>query len=284
MAGDPTLTLSDAALASALTQQATIVAGPATQVVVTAQPPTSISAGQAFSLVVSAEDQFKNLDPNFSGSVTLDLAGDPNFTTTVQAKDGMATFTGLTVTTASSGEVIQVSAVGLTGTATKPLSVSSVAPPPPPPPAPPPAPLPPPPPPPPATAAAPTVVLERLVTTQKTNKKGKPVGKPIFGGFYVEYSQPMNAATAGLSADYQVFANLVKKVKHKTTTSDKPVPFSVSYSPAQSAVTINVKSTKPFAKGGEITIRGVTSQAGVALSSSDTTFTILTRAKGITIR
>ena len=183
------------------------------------------------------------------------------------------------MTTASSGDVIQVSAGGLTGTATDPLSVSSVAPPPPPPPAPPPAPSPPPP----ATAAAPTVVLARLATTQKTNKKGKPPGKPIFAGFYIQYSRPMNAATAGVTTDYQVFSNVIKKVKKQTTTTDKPVPFSVSYNPAQNAVTINVKSTKPFAKGGEITIRGVTSQAGIALSSSDTTFTILVKAKGITI-
>ena len=45
-----------------------------------------------------------------------------------------------------------------------------------------------------------------------------------------------------------------------------------------------MKSTKPFAKGGEITISGVTSQAGVALSTSDTTLTILPKAKGITTR
>jgi ELWxxDGT repeat protein len=281
MAGAPTLTLSDAALGSAASQQATIAADPATQLVVTTGPPTSISAGLTFSLVVSADDVFKNLDPNYSGAVTLNLAGDPNFTTTMRAEDGVATFTGLTVTTSSSGELIQISAAGLTGTATNPLSVSSVAPPPPPPASsPPPLPLPPPPP---ATASAPTVVLQRLATIQKSSKKGKPVGKPVFSGFYIQYSQPMNAATAGLAADYQVLSSVIKKVKKQTTRSDKPVPFSVSYSPAQNAVTINLKTTRPFAQGGEITIRGVISQAGIALSSSDTTFTILARAKGIKI-
>ena len=93
----------------------------------------------------------------------------------------------------------------------------------------------------------------------------------------------MNSATAGLSTDYQVLSNVVKKVKKKPTTTHKPVPFSVSYNPATDSVTISVKNSKPFAKGGEITISGVTSQAGVALNSSDTTLTILAGAKGITL-
>jgi ELWxxDGT repeat protein len=255
---------------SALSNSITVAAGPAIQLFVTTQPPSSLTAARAFSLVVSAEDQFKNVNLTYSGSVTVSLAGDPSFTTTVQAKDGVATFTGLQVTAVQSGEAIQISASGLTGTASNPLSVTSVAPPPPPPP------------PPPASAPAPTVVLERLTTSQKT-KKGKPVGKPIFGGFSIQYSTAMNAATAGLSSDYQVVSNLIKKVKKKPTTTHKPVRFSVSYNPATDIVTISVKNSKPFAKGGEITILGVTSQAGVALNSSDTTLTILAGAKGITL-
>jgi hypothetical protein len=100
-------------------------------------------------------------------------------------------------------------------------------------------------------------------------------------GFALVFSEVMNAATAGLATDYDVFSTAVKKTKKGTTATKKPVPFSVSYSSAKNVVTINVSSTKPFAKGGGITISGVSSQAGVLLSASDTVFTILARAKGI---
>jgi hypothetical protein len=275
------LTFSDAALGSAPTQRQTIDADLATQLVVTTQPPTSITAGQAFSLSVSAQDQFKNVNVTYGGSVTIRLAGDPSFTTTVPANGGVATFTGLTVTEAASGQSITASADGLSGTATNPLGVTSRVPA-----APPPSnssPTSTPPPPPSASAPAPTVLLERLATIQKTNKKGKPVGKPVFSGFSIEYSEPMNSATAGLAADYRVFSNVVKKVKKQKMATHQPVPFSVSYNPALSAVTLQLKSAKQFALGGEITISGVTSQGGVALNSSDTTFTILVKAKGITL-
>jgi hypothetical protein len=130
---------------------------------------------------------------------------------------------------------------------------------------------------------APTVVFEKVVLTQKTNKKGKHVGKPVFSGFLLQYSGAMNSSTAGLAGNYHVFSDIVKKVKKKTTTTFKPVPFSVSYSQANNAVTVNVKRTKPFAKGGEIMISGVTSQAGVLLNSSYTVFTITANAKGIIV-
>ena len=122
-------------------------------------------------------------------------------------------------------------------------------------------------------------MLEHVAFNQKL-KKGKAVGKPVFSGFTFEYSGPMNAATAGASTSYQVYSKTVKK---KTVISLKPVKFTVNYTPASDSVTLNVSSSKPFAKGGEIMISGVTNQAGVALSSSDTTLTISPNAKGITV-
>ena len=59
--------------------------------------------------------------------------------------------------------------------------------------------------------------------------------------------------------------------------------FTVDYTPSTDSVTLKLSSSKPFAKGGEIVISGVTSQAGVALSAADTTLTILPKAKGITM-
>jgi hypothetical protein len=124
-------------------------------------------------------------------------------------------------------------------------------------------------------------VLERVVTTQKKNKKGEPTGKPIFNGFSLQFSEAMNAATAGIAGDYHVFSNVVKKSKKGTTITLKPAAFSVTYTPAINTAAIDLASTKPFAKGGEITISGVTSQTGVALSQSDAVFTILANDKGI---
>jgi hypothetical protein len=250
-----------------VTAPITVSAAPASKLVVSTQPPSSITAGQGFSLVVSAEDPFDNRVTGYNSQVTLSLPGDPSFTTTVTASDGVATFSGLLVPAPASGVAIQASAAGLAGTSTNPLDVIP----------------PPPPPPPPASAPAPTVILEQAVFTRKFNKKGKPTGKPVFAGFTVEYSAAMNSATAGAASTYDVLAASVKKVKKKNVTTYKPVSFTVSYSPATNSVTLNLTSTKPFAKGGEITISGVTSQAGVALTTSDTTLTILPKAKGIAL-
>ena len=56
----------------------------------------------AFGLVVAAEDPFGNVDPNFSGSVTVALSNNPGGATlggtlTVTAQNGVATFSGLTL-------------------------------------------------------------------------------------------------------------------------------------------------------------------------------------------
>ena len=43
----------------------------------TTQPPASVIAGIGFGLVVTAEDAFGNVDPTFTGIVTLALASNP---------------------------------------------------------------------------------------------------------------------------------------------------------------------------------------------------------------
>ena len=59
-------------------------------------------------MVVSAEDAYGNVDTAFNGSVTISLPDEPGFPATVQAKNGVATFAGLTVGTAAQGGSIQV--------------------------------------------------------------------------------------------------------------------------------------------------------------------------------
>ena len=53
------------------TTDMTVSAAPATQWVITTQPQDSVTAGSEFGLVVTAEDAFGNVDPTYSGSVSL---------------------------------------------------------------------------------------------------------------------------------------------------------------------------------------------------------------------
>ena len=113
-----TLTVSGGGLSNATTDDITVAAAPATHLVVTTEPPGSLTAGSAFGLVVSAEDGFGNVDPSFDGGVTLALASNPGGATlggtvTVTAGAGVATFSGLTLNRAAAGDVIAVSSGGL---------------------------------------------------------------------------------------------------------------------------------------------------------------------------
>ena len=53
------------------------VTPPATQLVVTSQPPTSVIAGDNFGLTVSVEDASLDVVPSFNGNVTIALASRP---------------------------------------------------------------------------------------------------------------------------------------------------------------------------------------------------------------
>ena len=100
-------------------------AGTATQLVVTGAPPSSLTAGSPFGLVVKAEDTFGNVISSYQGSVTLsddqnDLAG----TLIVPVSNGVATFSGLTIDQAWAGETLSLSAPNLDGVSAGMVSVS----------------------------------------------------------------------------------------------------------------------------------------------------------------
>jgi streptogramin lyase len=97
--------------------------------VVTQQPPASITAGSPFGLIVEAEDSSGNLVSSFGGTVTVGLASNPGGTTlggtvTVAASGGLATFSGLTLTRAASGYTLYVSGSGPTSTTTSTITVN----------------------------------------------------------------------------------------------------------------------------------------------------------------
>ena len=259
-AGTQSITASDATINTISGTQANIIvmAAAATQLVVTAPPPNPLPAGQAFTMVVVAEDPFHNIVSTFNSGVTIALPNDSGLDATVQAVNGVATFAGLTADSAAQGQTITVTGGGLPSPPIPPIRITQ-------------------------SSLPPTVIGEGPIFTRKLNKKGKPTGKPVFSGFELQFSTAMNPATAGLLADYHVFSKVTKPGKKKAAPTLKPVSFAPSYNAATNSVTLTIKSSKPFAKGGEITVSGVTDQAGTLLNASDTTFTILPNAKRVTL-
>jgi hypothetical protein len=64
-----------------------------------------------------------------------------------------------------------------------------------------------------ATASPATIISEQAIMRHKTNKKGKPVGTPVFLGVAVDYSTATDPSTAGLGADSQVDSAVTQRVK-----------------------------------------------------------------------
>jgi hypothetical protein len=245
----------------------TVSPAPASQLVVTTPPPSLLAAGQTFTVAVAAEDPFNNVVTTYSGSVTISLAGDPGFTTTVTAKNGVATFVGLSVSAGLEGGPIQATATGLRSAATAPISLTPNQN---------------------STSSPPTTIIgEQVVTQQKKNKKGKPIGKPVLTGYRLDFSELMNPATAGNTADYQITQAKNKRVRKTTVTAHQPVALTAAYSASTNSVTLTLVGKPAFADGGVLTVTyeppaGVTSAAGDFLAATPTAFTISPKGKGIT--
>ena len=102
------------------------------QLVVTQQPPASVTAGSAFGLTVDAENSSGNLLSSFDGTVTVALASNPGGATlggtlTATASNGVATFSNLSLTTAASGYTLVVSGGGLGEGITSAITVTPAA-------------------------------------------------------------------------------------------------------------------------------------------------------------
>ena len=103
------------------------------QLVVTQQPPASVTAGSGFGLTVEAENSSGNLITSFNGTVTVALANNPGGATlggtlSVTASGGVATFSGLTLNKAASGYTLYVSGSGLGEGITSAITVTPAAP------------------------------------------------------------------------------------------------------------------------------------------------------------
>lgn len=132
-AGTPfTLQVSATGLPSATTSPFTVTAAAPVQLGVVTPPPTTVTAGVGFGLTLAAEDAYGNVDSSASGDVTVAMATDPTGdtmagATTLPLSGGLATFSGLTLTKAGSGYVLQATSTGLTAPSPGDLTFSVAA-------------------------------------------------------------------------------------------------------------------------------------------------------------
>ena len=107
-------------------------------------------------------------------------------------------------------------------------------------------------------ATTPLIIIgEQPLFHRKTNKKGKPIGKPVLSGFVFDFSQPLNPSSAANSANYQVDTITTKRVKKQTRHILHPITsFSVAYSAANDSVTLTFAGKQTFRTGGQITVVG----------------------------
>ena len=125
------------------------------------------------------------------------------------------------------------------------------------------------------------IIGEQALFVRKTNKKGRPVGKPVLAGYEFEFSSPLNPASATNSANYQVDNVTTKRVKKKVERILQPITkFNVSYS--NDAVTIALAGHETFKTGGQITVLNSLAGASGAALAGTTVFTISKGGKGIT--
>ncbi len=117
-----------ASLAPVTTGTFSVVPAAASQLVITTQPPKSVTAGQTFSVGVSVEDAHDNVVTDYKGTVQLALAAAQGTaslggTTSLAVVDGVANFTGLFVLAVDTSDTVQAAAAGLTGATTSAFSV-----------------------------------------------------------------------------------------------------------------------------------------------------------------
>jgi sugar lactone lactonase YvrE len=268
-AGTISLQFSAAGATAGPSTSITISPGPAYQLLIHTQPSQAATAGQPFAIqpIVYEVDRYGNLETaDNSTAITVSLAignGALIGMTTATTSAGVAAFAGLGDN--RPGIIsLQFLSLGLGVGPSNNIVVSSVA------------------------APTPTVMGESVVTSQKTNQRGKALGKKIFSGFKIQYSLAMDATSVGNRSNYHVEATTIKGNKNKRVTSVTPVRFKANYDPSSDSVTLTIIGKNPFALGGQISIvgsppNGVRSQAGAFLSSSEVVLLIGKNAQTLSL-
>src|SRR5439155_1725373 len=125
-----TLTASATGATGTASAAFTITPGTATQLVFTVQP-TNTAAGASITpaLQVTAEDALGNIDPAFTGNVTVALGANPGSgtlsgTTTVAAVARVATFPGLSINKVGTGYTLTANARDASGTTSASFTIA----------------------------------------------------------------------------------------------------------------------------------------------------------------
>jgi hypothetical protein len=212
------------------------------ELVVTTQPPTSVVVGADFAMTVTVENSQGDVDTNYNGPVTIDLSSNPTGislggTLSVNATNGVASFSGLTLNSAGNGYAIQASSGGVTatpdtisvtGTSPTPIIIPITLP----------VPIP---------APTPTAPPTQIMGTPGVVKSKKGVT-----GFTVGFTQPLNPGSATNLGLYRILEGVKKKRK---TVYTKPLKIrSVRYDSAENSATINL--AKPHKGAVEVTVDG----------------------------
>ncbi len=101
---------------SVITSPVNVEAAPATQLVVTVQPPAAVTVGAGFSFTVAAEDAYGNIDTSFNTLLALTLGNNPaggRLTGILSATpvNGVATFSSLTLSQPGTGYTLQATSI-----------------------------------------------------------------------------------------------------------------------------------------------------------------------------
>jgi len=216
--------------------------------------------------VIYEEDKFGNVETGDNTSVVRVALNSGNGRlqgkTTAVVTKGVAAFTNLGDTKAET-ITLKFSGGSLNAVITNPIKVA-----------------------PPVSLQPPTILGETPVLTPKVNRKGK-----VLSGFLLQYSAPMNLASANRASNYQVVSLATKRVKGKNVSVSTRVNVAAKYDPTTRTVklTFSAGANPLFTRGGQIMIlalspsTGVSSQAGVLLNKNYTHFKIKPNGAGITL-
>ncbi len=111
-----------------------VVADPtATQLVWAPEPPSQVVHGVGFPAGLDVEDQFGNIETTYEGSVTVALHDNPTASTlggtlTISASNGVASFSGLTISDVGTGYTLMATGDSLTSPDSIPIKVTPIPP------------------------------------------------------------------------------------------------------------------------------------------------------------
>jgi hypothetical protein len=188
-------------------------------IVVTSQPPAFVRPGGSFSMTVMVNYDSGLVDTGYDGTATVALmnagAATLGGTLTVTAKDGVATFTGLTVNQPGAGYRLEAYTDPLTTTLTAPTTVD----------------------------VAPTIVAEKVLYT------GKGRHKRVVG-FELDFSKVLDPARAMQVANY----TMTQTLRHGRTPVTRAVGFKLTYNAAADAVAVTLTGKSTFTGGGKLVV------------------------------